>query len=137
MFSTLDLKSGYWQIPLNPKSKHKSSFVCKQGTFEFNVMPCGLCNTPGTFQRVMDSILKPLLGKFVYVFLDDIIVFSKSKEEHISHVKEVFRLLHRYNFKLNKHKCQFNKSELIFLGHVISHHSIRVDKEKVDAINTM
>lgn len=134
IFTTLDLRSGYWQIPIDSETKQKTCFICKSGTYEFNVLPFGLCNAPSTFQRVMDDVLRPLIGKCVFVYMDDIIVYSKSVTQHLDHLDQVFSLLKNKKFKLKKSKCQFSQSELKFLGHRISAGGIAVDYEKSEAI---
>jgi hypothetical protein len=82
-FSTLDLLSGYWQIEINEEDKHKTAFICELGLFEFNQMPFGLTNAPSTFQRAMNNIFKKELYKFVLVYLDDIIIYSKTFDDHL------------------------------------------------------
>ena len=90
IFSTLDLFSGYWQIEIEDCDKFKTAFICEFGLYEFNRMPFGLTNAPGTFQRLMNNILRPLLGVCALVYLDDIIVFSKTFEDHLFHLEQVF-----------------------------------------------
>ena len=85
-FTTLDLTSGYWQVEMNEAGKEKTAFIIHKGLYEFNVMPFGLCNAPRTFQRLMNFVLQDFLGKFVAVYLDDIILYSKTFEQHIDHL---------------------------------------------------
>jgi hypothetical protein len=103
-FSTLDLLSGYWQIEIAEKHKHKTAFICEYGLYEFNFMPFGLCNAPGTFQRAMNNILQKVLYEFALVYLDDIIVFSKTIDDHITHLNAVFELLEQQGLKLKLSK---------------------------------
>ncbi len=92
-FTSLDLFSGYWQIEIEEEDKMKTAFVCEFGQFEFNRMPFGLTNAPSTFQRLMNRIFKDLLYKSVLVYLDDIIIFSKTFQEHLEHLEQVFTTL--------------------------------------------
>jgi len=89
-FSTLDLASGYWQVAMHPRDKEKTAFVTRYGTYEFNVMPFGLCNAPATFQRLMDRVYDGIAWKFVVVYLDDTIVYSRTFDDHLKHLDEVF-----------------------------------------------
>jgi len=114
-FSTLDLASGYWQVEMKPENREKTAFITKYGLFEFNVMPFGLTNAPATFQRVMDKIFSDLKNKFILVYLDDITIYSKTFEEHLDHLKEVFKRLQNAGLKLGKDKCCFGKQQLAFL----------------------
>ena len=106
-FSTLHLFSGYWEVEIDEKDKHKTAFVCEYGQCEYNRMPFGLTNAPATFQRLMDKLLKPVLYKIVLVYLDDIIVFSRNIEEHLEHLEKVFKLLAGAGLKLKTKKCEF------------------------------
>ena len=100
-FTTLDLKSGYWQITLDERDKEKTAFTCHRGLYEYNVMPFGLANAPGVFQELMSVVLQDL-GKFAMAYLDDIIIFSPSIEEHIKHIQLVFdRLRHHLKLKIS------------------------------------
>ena len=105
-FTTLDLKSGYWQIPLDVRDKEKTTFTCHRGLYEYNVMPFGLANAPGVFQELMSVVLQDL-GKFAMAYLDDIIIFSPSMEEHIKHIHLVLDRLRQYQLKLKISKCKF------------------------------
>jgi hypothetical protein len=95
-------------------------------------MPFGLCNAPATFQRTMDKVLQEIKDKFVLVYLDDVIIFSKTFEEHIQHVKEVMKRVRDANLKLKAEKCYFTAKELQFLGHVVGKDGVKPDPEKVD-----
>ena len=133
-FTTLDLFSGYWQIEIDEQDKHKTAFVCEYGQYEFNRMPFGLTNAPSTFQRLMNRILKPVLYESVLVYLDDIIIFSKTVDEHISHIASVFKLLAENGLKLKAKKCDFFKTKIDYLGHVVSSEGVAPDEKKVTSI---
>jgi hypothetical protein len=133
-FATLDLWAGYWQIPLAPNSKAKTAFVTDSGLYEFNVMPFGLCNAPATFQRFMDATLAGLKWKNLLVYMDDIIIFSSTFEEHLKDVEEVLNRLTDANVTLNQNKCEFCKEKIHYLGHVISATGIQPNPEKVASL---
>ncbi|CAB4424285.1 unnamed protein product [Rhizophagus irregularis] len=134
-FSSLDLASGFWQVELDPKDREKSTFITRFGTYEFTVMPFGLCNAPATFQHLMDMVLRDILWQFTVVYIDDINVGSKSFEEHLVHLEQVFSRLEKAGLKLSPEKCFFFKEELPFLGHVVSRKGIHTDPEKLRTIN--
>ena len=134
IFTTLDLFSGYHQIPMDPESIPVTSFTTLYGNFSFRVMPFGLTNAPASFQRSMNQILFPLIGKCVYVFLDDILIFSKTKKEHIRHIGQVLSIFQEYNLKLNLEKCSFMKSEVLVLGHLLTSKGLKPQQNKVEAI---
>ena len=135
-FSTLDLFSGYWQIEIEEKDKHKTAFVCEYGQYEFNRMPFGLTNAPGTFQRLMNKILKSVLYKSALVYLDDIIIFSKTIEDHINDLESVFKLLAENGLKLKIKKCNFFKKKIDYLGHIVSDEGVSPNEIKTRAILT-
>lgn len=133
-FSSLDLASGFWQVELDPKDREKTTFITRFGTYEFTVMPFGLCNAPATFQRLMDTVLRDILWHFVVVYIDDINVGSKTFDEHLLHLEQVFIRLEQAGLKLSPEKCFFFKEELPFLGHVVSRKGIQTDPEKLRVI---
>lgn len=133
-FSTLDLKSGYWQVGLATEDKEKTAFSTGTGLWQFTVMPFGLCNAPATFERLMEHVLRGLLWKQCVVYLDDIIVFSNSFEEHIERLQLVFNRLRNANLKLNVKKCHIFQDKVKYLGHVVSTHGVGADPEKIEAV---
>ncbi|CAN6301690.1 unnamed protein product, partial [Urochloa humidicola] len=133
-FTTLDLRSGFHQILLAPEDRYKTAFQTHFGHFEYKVMPYGLTGAPATFQAIMNHILAPLLRKCVVVFIDDILIYSKSYEEHVQHVKMVFDLLQKHQLKVRLSKCSFAQQELKYLGHVISSKGVSTDPSKLTTI---
>ncbi len=136
--SSLDLKDGYWQIPMAEDSKKYTAFtVAGRGLYQWRVMPFGLHSAPATFQRALDSVIGSDLEPFAFAYLDDIIVIGRTLEEHLAMLKEVFRRLRAANLKINPDKCEFFKRETKYLGHVISGKGIQTDPDKVSAIQDM
>ena len=133
-FCTLDLKSGYWQVSLDPKDREKTAFSIGNGLWQFTVMPFGLCNAPATFERLMERVLEGLISKKCFVYLDDVIVFGKNFKEMMLNLKEVFIQLKRANLKVNPSKCSFLKREVKYLGHVISAEGVATDPEKISSV---
>ncbi|GBG88804.1 hypothetical protein CBR_g48419 [Chara braunii] len=133
-FSKINMKSGYHQIAIRPEDQHKTAFYSRYGLYEFVVMPFGLCNAPGTFQRAMNRIFHDYLDKFVIVYLNDILIFSKTVEEHVAHLDEVLNLLRQYKFKINGEKCEFGRTRVLYLGHAISAEGLKPDDAKVASI---
>lgn len=133
-FSTLDLASGFHQIEMNPADISKTAFNVEHGHFEFLRMPMGLKNAPSTFQRVMDNVLRGLQNKICLVYLDDIIVFSTSLQEHIENLEKVFNRLRESNFRIQMSKSEFLKKETAYLGHVITRDGIKPNPDKISAI---
>ena len=137
MYSTLDLKTGYWQLPVHPDSIDKTAFVCHYGQYEWLRMPFGLCNAPAVFQRAMNKVLAKHIGKTVMVYLDDIIIFSKSAEQHAKDVDEVLQTLASAGLTLKESKCHFGKSKVDLLGYVISKDGIAAQPSKTQAIQEL
>ncbi|GFX77791.1 retrovirus-related Pol polyprotein from transposon opus [Trichonephila clavipes] len=115
----------------------KTAFATKNGTYAFRRMPFGLSEVAPNLQKAIDIILKPVIGKFVNVYMDDVIISSPSFTQHIVHLKQVFRLLHEARLTLNKDKCKFGCDELKYLGLIINKEGIKTDETKVQAIVEM
>ncbi|GBG74577.1 hypothetical protein CBR_g18986 [Chara braunii] len=133
-FSKIDLKSGYHQIAIRPEDQYKTAFQTRYGLYEFVVMPFGLCNAPGTFQHAMNRIFHDYLDKYVVVYLDDILIFSKTVEEHVAHLDKVLSLLRQHKFKINGEKCEFGRTRVLYLGHEISAEGLKPDDAKEASI---
>ena len=137
VFSTLDLKSGYWQIAIEDASIPKTAFRCHRGLFEFLRLPFGLRNAPASFQRILDSVLGDLIGKHCLLYLDDIFVFSDNAEEHLGHIQSIFERLRIAGFILNSEKCHFGLSEIKMLVFIINGQGIATDPAKVEVIKNL
>ena len=133
-FSKIDLRSGYHQVRVNPIDIPKTAFNCRYGSFEFLVLPFGLCNAPSTFMTLMNNIFQPYLDEFVIVYLDDIMIFSKTLHEHKQHVRKVLQLLREHKLYAKKEKCELFVTSVSFLGHRISSEGISMESSKVQAI---
>ena len=132
--SKIDLQSGYHQVRVAPQDISKTAFGTRFGHFEFLVLPFGLTNAPATFMSFMHEVLQPYLDKFVVVFLDDILIYSKDEEEHMQHLELVLQKLRDHHLFAKMSKCAFNLQEVEFLGHVVSSAVIKMDAAKVAAI---
>lgn len=133
-FSTLDLASGYNQVPVEEKDKCKTAFCTPFGLFEFNRMPFGLSNAPSTFQRLMERMFGSQHFQTLLLYLDDVIVFSCSMDQHLERLDKVLGRLHQEGLKVKLEKCCFFKTEVKYLGHVISNNGVSTDPEKITAV---
>ncbi|MCG8113688.1 MAG: RNase H-like domain-containing protein, partial [Candidatus Thiodiazotropha taylori] len=134
-FSKLDLRSGYWQVEIEEQDKYKTAFtVGNMGFFECNRMAFGLTNAPASFQRLMERCMGDMNLKECLIFLDDILIFSSTFEEHLSRLEAVFSRLHQHGLKLKPSKCEFFKSSVKYLGHVVSENGVETDPEKIEAL---
>lgn len=135
-FSVLDLKSGYYQIEVEEADKPKTAFVCPLGFWEFNRMPQGVTNAPSTFQRLMEKCMEDINLREVLVFLDDLIIFSETLEEHERRLLKVLSRLREYGLKLALEKCKFFQTSVRYLGHIVSERGVETDPEKVQTLKT-
>ena len=134
-FTGLDLVNGYYQVRIAEGDVAKTAFRTRYGHYEFLVMPFGLTNAPATFMHLMHDLFGPLLDRFVIVFLDDILIFSKTPEEHAQHVREVLQILRKAKLYAKLSKCEFFQSSISFLGHVVSADGISMQADKVNVTN--
>ena len=134
-FSSLDLQAGYHQIRISEEDVDKTGFLTHQGQYVYRVLPFGLSNAPSTFARMMQKVLEPVLGKYVVVYLDDILIYSKgTEEEHMQHVENVMQLLEKAQLYCKLSKCTFGQKETKFLGHIVGADGIQVDPQKVSVL---
>jgi len=134
IFTTMDLYSGYHQILMEEESIEITSFTTKFGNYQFKVMPFGLTGAPATFQREMNKILFPLIGKCVYNFIDDILIYSKSVEEHLENIRQVLEIFKENQLKINLEKCRFMRTEVEVLGHKLTTEGLSPLDSKIKAI---
>ena len=132
-FSKLDMKSGFWQIPIKEEDKYKTAFITTDGLYEWNVLAQGLRNSPPSFQRVMVHILSPC-RQSALAYIDDIVVYSRSFEEHLQHISQLLSILSKHNFQLNPAKCSMFQQKIDYLSHTITEYGVRPNNEKIQAI---
>ena len=134
-FSAIDLASAYNQVEVHPDDRHKTAFTTPMGLYEYNRMPFGLCNAPGTFQRLMQMIFREELLQILLVYLDDIIVYSDTIADHLKRFERVFQKLREHGLKIEAEKCQFFQSRVKYLGHVVSAEGVATDPAKTEAVS--
>jgi len=134
VFSKIDLRSGYHQIKIRPKDVPKTAFSTRYGLYEYLVMSFGLTNAPAHIMYLMNSVFMPKLDKFVVVFIDDILVYSRNEEEHAKHLRVVLTCLREHQLYAKFIKCEFWLKKVPFLGHVLSEEGISVDPAKVQEV---
>ena len=134
IFSKIDLRSGYHQLRIKDVDVHKKAFRTRYGHYEFLVMPFGLTNAPAAFMDLMNRVFRPYVDQFVVVFIDDILVYSKDRESHDTHLQVVLETLRKEQLYAKLRKCEFWKNEVSFLGHIVSKEGIRVDLKKIEVV---
>lgn len=134
VFSSIDLASGYHQVAVHENDRHKTAFITPFGLFEYERMPFGLCNAPATFQRLMQTIMSDLVFQMVLIYLDDLLVYSSTFEDHLVRLETVLQRLRETGLKIKVEKCHFLQSEVKFLGHIVSAQGVSTDPEKVSAV---
>ena len=133
-FTKIDLRSGFHQIAIRPEDREKTAFRTRYGSFEYTVLPMGLCNAPGTFMQLMNETFADMMDKSVLCFLDDILIYSRTEEEHLQHVRAVLRRLKERKLYGKLSKCEFMQREVEFLGHRIGADGLRVAPDKVAGV---
>ena len=133
-YSSVDLQCGYWQVPLAEESKDRTAFITHAGLYEFNVMAFGLSNAPSSFQRLMECVLRGLHWKIALIYLDDVLVYSRTFEDHLQHLRLVFDRFRDAGLKLKPKKCHFGQKKVKYLGHVVSKEGVSPDPDKISAI---
>jgi hypothetical protein len=136
VFSKIDLRSGYHQLRIRPSDIPKTTFITKYELYEFTVMSFGLTNAPAFFMNLMNIVFMDYLDKFVVVFIDNILIYSQSEEEHVDHLNMVLQRLREHQLYAKLSKCKFWINEVLFLGHIINKDGLAVDPKKVaDILN--
>ena len=134
IFSVCDVSAAYWQIPMHPDSKEKTAIVTPSGQWQWNVLPYGLRNSAATFMSVMHKALQPLINDCIIIYVDDVIIFSENFEEHTKHLAQVFKHLEAAGLRLKPSKCHFAKTEVQYLGHVLSASGVKPNPAKTDVV---
>lgn len=135
IYSKLDLKSDYHQLRMDLGEEHKTAFETHAGNFEYLVMPFGLTNALASFQALMNHIFLPFLRRFVIIFFDDILIYSPTLEEHVTHLQTVFQTIKEQKLYLKKSKCCFATSKVKYLGHFNTKEGVSTDPTKIQAVS--
>jgi len=135
-FSVLDCYSGFWQVRIKEEHNERTGFTVPSGHFEFNRLPFGLSNSPANFQRLMDLVLKDLIGDELHVFIDDVIIFSETAEEHAARLEHVLERFDKANLQLHPQKCKIARPQVNYLGYVLSQDGITASPDKVKAVRS-
>ena len=134
-FTVLDMKSGYHQVEIEKEHKCRTAFtVGPLGFYKFNRMPFGLANSPATYQRLMEECLGDLHTRICFIYLDDLIIFSKTVDEHLNRLEQVFQRLRDVGLKLSPKKCSLFQRKVKYIGHIVSEDGIKADPEKVSKV---
>ncbi|KAG1043320.1 hypothetical protein G6F43_011674 [Rhizopus delemar] len=134
VFSALDMRAGFHQVPVEENSKELTAFTTKYGVYHYNTLPMGLVNSPATFQRLIDLCFKKLINKCLVAYIDDLNIYSNDHHEHLMHLEQVFNCIKIANLKLNPEKCFFFKDHLKFLGYIVTQEGIHTDPGKIEKI---
>jgi hypothetical protein len=135
MFSKIDLRSGYHQLRIRPLDISKTAFITKYGLYEYTVMFFGLTNVSAFFMYLMNNVFMDYMDKFVVVFIDDILIYTQSEEEHVKHLKMVLQRMQEHHLYAKLSKCQFWIHEVLFFGHIINRDELVMDPKKVADIS--
>lgn len=133
-YTRIDLRSGYWQMKIRDEDVEKTGFITKYGTYEWRVLPFGLCNAPSSYQRMVNLFFGDLYGNFVAAYLDDLVIYSNSEEEHLRHLQILLERLQKNKLYGKLSKCDFFKTQIDFLGHIVSRDGVRTNPRKIQAI---
>nr|XP_016511041.1 PREDICTED: RNA-directed DNA polymerase homolog [Nicotiana tabacum] len=128
VYTKIDLRTGYWQVRIVEGDEHKMTCVTRYGSYDFLVMPFVLTNAPAIFCTLMSQVFREYIDEFVVVYLDDIVVYSQTMEEHLEHLRKVLNRLREHEFYAKLSKCSFTQKQIDFLGHVIGEGRIRMDQ---------
>nr|XP_016464473.1 PREDICTED: RNA-directed DNA polymerase homolog [Nicotiana tabacum] len=134
VFTKIDLKTGYWQVRFTEGDKHKTTCVTRYGSYDFLVTPFGLTNALSTFCTLMNQVFREYIDEFVVVYLDDIVIYRKTLEEHMKHLRKVLARLQEHELYAKLSKCAFSQKKIDFLRHIIEEGQIKMDQEKIQAV---
>ena len=133
-FTTIDLESGFWQLEVRPSDRHKTAFTTRSGLYQFKRMPFGLCNAPATFQRMMDIVIDRSIQPHCRAYIDDVVTFSDDIDKHVHHLDLLLQRLIACGLTIKMKKCKFARTEVKFLGCIISHNTLKPDCERATAV---